>query len=297
MPLNIPQTLPAIEALKEENIFVKGFDANSKAEDRPLKIALLNLMPLKIPTEIDFVRVLSNSPLRIELDFMKLNSHVPKHTPASHMNAFYKSFNELKSNKYDGLIITGAPVEMMKFEEVTYWKELTEIFDWAHQTVNSTLYICWGAQAALYHFYGIPNHQMGSKTSGVFEHTIIDRTNPIFRGFDDLFYVPHSRYTEIRKEDIEKVKGLNILSESDEAGIYLLMARDGKDVFVTGHSEYADDTLNTEYKRDLGKGMEIDMPKNYYKDDNPDNEPIVRWRSNGTLFFSNWLNYFVSKKD
>ncbi len=291
MPLNIPDKLPAIELLKEENIFVIDTSRASTQDIRPLKIAFLNLMPIKITTETDLIRVLSNSPLQVEIDFIKLKSHTSKNTPIEHMKAFYKDFDP--SKKYDGLIITGAPVEQMDYPQVKYWKELVQILDWAKTNVTSTFFICWSAQAALHHYYGIPKHPLDKKMFGVFEHTPNDPHNPIFRGFDDIFYVPHSRHTEVRREDIKKHPELTILSESEDAGVYMVMARNGREFFVTGHSEYAPETLDTEYKRDVKKGLEIEIPKNYYKNDNPKNKPVVRWRSHATLLFANWLNYFV----
>lgn len=293
MPLNIPIELPAVEALRKENIFVMDSERASTQEIRPLKIVILNLMPLKITTETDLIRLLSNSPLQIEIEFMKLKSHNSKNTPIEHMLAFYKTFDKIKNSNYDGMIITGAPVEQLKFEEVTYWEEIKQIFDWAHSHVTSTLYICWAAQAGMYHLYGIPKYPLTNKMFGVFEHKMYDNLNPIFRGFDDVFYVPHSRHTEVRKEDILKVPELTLLSESEESGVYMVMARNGRDFFITGHSEYSANTLDTEYKRDLKKGLPIQMPKNYYRNDNADNEPIVKWRSHANLMFTNWLNYFV----
>jgi homoserine O-succinyltransferase len=293
MPLNIPDKLPAIEVLQKENIFVMDESRASKQDIRPLRIALLNLMPVKMTTETDLIRLLSNSPLQVELDFIKLSSHTSKNTPIEHMQTFYKDFNLVIHNKYDGLIITGAPVEQMPFEEVIYWKELTEILSWARSNVTSSLFICWGAQAALYHYYGIPKYPLGKKMFGVFEHTKSESQNQILRGFDDVFYVPHSRHTEIRKEDIVKVPGLTILSESKESGIYMVASLSGRELFLTGHSEYSPETLDIEYKRDLAKNLPIEIPKNYYKDDNPDNPPLVRWRSQANMLFVNWLNYFV----
>lgn len=268
----------------------------SSQDIRPLKIALLNLMPVKITTEIDLIRLLSNSPLQVELDFIKLNTHTSKNTSKEHMQAFYKDFNLILNHKYDGLIITGAPVEQMPFEDVIYWKELTEILTWAKSNVTSSLFICWGAQAALYHYYGIPKYQLKKKMFGVFTHTKNDSMHPILRGFDDVFYVPHSRYTEIKREDLLKVPELTILSESEESGVYMVASLSGREFFLTGHSEYSPETLDIEYKRDLGKRLPIEMPKNYYTDDNPDNPPLVRWRSQANMLFVNWLNYFVYQK-
>ena len=296
MPLNIPSKLPAIEILKEENIFVMDSDLASKQDIRPLKIALLNLMPIKVTTEIDLIRLLSNSPLQVELDFIKLNTHTPKNTPKEHMQAFYKDFNNIKRQKYDGLIITGAPVEKLPFEDVRYWPELKEILDWARENVTSSLFICWGAQAALYHYYGVPKYLLNEKMFGVFEHNKMEPLNPIFRGFDDVFFVPHSRHTEIRREDIFKVPDLKLLSESKESGVYMVAGRNGKELFLTGHSEYSPETLDIEYKRDLSKNLPIKMPMNYYLDDDPNNKPLVRWRSQANMLFVNWLNYYVYQR-
>lgn len=293
MPLNIPDKLPAIEILKQENIFVIDISRASTQDIRPLKIAFLNLMPIKITTETDLIRVLSNSPLQVELEFIKLKSHTSKNTSIEHMKAFYTEFSEIKKHKFDGLIVTGAPVEQMEFEEVTYWNEITEIFDWAKTNVQSSFFICWSAQAALYHYYGIPKYGLDKKMFGVFEHTVNDSKNPIFRGFDDVFYAPHSRHTEVRSEDFKSISDLEILSESDESGVYMAMARNGREFFVTGHSEYSPDTLDTEYKRDVAKGLPIEIPRNYYQDNDPSKQPVVRWRSHANLLFTNWLNYFV----
>lgn len=293
MPLNIPKKLPAIEVLKKENIFVMDDERALSQEIRPLKIAILNLMPIKITTETDLIRLLSNSPLQIEIDFIKLKSHTSKNTPIEHLQMFYKDFDSIKDTNYDGMIITGAPVEKFEYEEVTYWNEITTIFDWARHHVTSTLYICWAAQAGLYHYYGVPKYQLSDKMFGVFKHTVSDKQNPIFRGFDDEFYVPHSRHTEVRAGDIEKVKELQIISQSDDAGVYMVMARGGREFFITGHSEYAPYTLDEEYKRDLAKGLDILPPKGYYRNDNPEEGPMVRWKSHANLLFTNWLNYFV----
>ncbi|MBQ7387805.1 MAG: homoserine O-succinyltransferase [Paludibacteraceae bacterium] len=293
MPLNIPNKIPAINALKRENIFVMPFDKASTQDIRPLKVVILNLMPIKITTETDLIRLLSNTPLQIEIDFLKIKNHTSKNTPIEHLKAFYKPFDQIAENNYDGMIITGAPVEQMEFEEVNYWDELTTIFDWAKTHVTSTLFICWAAQAGLYHYYGIPKHQLREKMFGVFAHKPLEPLYPIFRGFDDVFYVPHSRHTEIRRTDIEQNTGLKILSESEEAGVHIVMARNGREFFITGHSEYAPLTLDEEYKRDLAKGLPIQQPKNYYIDNDPNKGPLVTWRSHANLLFSNWLNYFV----
>jgi homoserine O-succinyltransferase len=293
MPVNIPATLPAVDLLRNENIFVMDSDRASHQEIRPLKIVILNLMPIKITTETDLIRLLSNTPLQIELDLLQMDSHECKNTPVEHMMTFYKNFDEIRKSNYDGMIITGAPVEHLPFEDVDYWNELTKIFDWAKKHVTSTFFICWAAQAGLYYHYGIQKYMLNKKMFGVFEHHIHNPQNPIFRGFDDVFYVPHSRHTEVRSEDILKVPELTILSESPESGVYMVMARNGREFFVTGHSEYSPMTLDSEYKRDLAKGLPIDLPLNYYQDNNPDLSPQVRWRSHANLLITNWLNYFV----
>jgi len=293
MPLNIPDKLPAIEILQKENIFVMDESRAIHQDIRPLKIALLNLMPLKISTEIDIIRLLSNSPLQVELDLIKLSTHVSKNTSIEHMQAFYKDFSQILNQKYDGLIITGAPVEQIEFEEVTYWNELTGIFDWARANVTSSIFICWGAQAALYYYYGIPKYPLDKKMFGVFKHSICDSKHPLFRGFDDIFYVPHSRHTEIRRSDIVKVPNLKILSESDISGVNIVASKNGREFFFTGHAEYSPNTLDKEFKRDRDRNLPIDVPANYYIDNNPDNTPIVTWRSHANLLFVNWLNYFV----
>ena len=293
MPLTLPDRLPAIELLKQENIFVMDATRATSQDIRPLRIAVLNLMPLKITTETDLVRLLSNSPLQIELSFMKVKSHTSKNTPVEHMKAFYTDFEEMRHHKYDGFIITGAPVEHMDFEEVGYWGEMTEIFEWARHNVTSTLYICWAAQAGLYHYYGIPKYPLDKKMFGIFKHHVNNPELPIFRGFDDEFSIPHSRHTEVRREDIERCPELDIRAESEESGVSVVMARGGREIFLTGHSEYSPLTLDTEYKRDLGKGLPIEMPKHYYRNDDPSQPPVVTWRSHANLLFNNWLNYYV----
>lgn len=295
MPLNLPDKLPAINLLKEENIFVIDNSRANAQDIRPLKIVVLNLMPLKITTETDLIRLLSNSPLQIEVSFMKLKSHTSKNTPIEHMKAFYRDFASMREERFDGMIITGAPVEHLEFEDVNYWSEITEIFDWTRTHVMSTMYICWAAQAGLYYHYGIPKYPLEKKMFGIFEHHVTEGFShlPIFRGFDDVFYVPHSRHTEVRREDIDKCKDLQVVSESDESGVHIVMARGGREIFVTGHSEYSPYTLDGEYRRDLGKGLPIDMPKNYYRNDDSEQGPLVRWRSTANLLFSNWLNYYV----
>ncbi len=293
MPLNLPDKLPAIELLKKENIFVMDTTRAHGQDIRPLRIAILNLMPIKITTETDFVRILSNTSLQIEIEFMKIRSHTSKNAPIEHMKAFYHDFEDMRHKKYDGFIITGAPLEQLDYEEVNYWEELKEVMDWAHSNVTSTLYICWAAFAALYHFYGIDKKPTEEKVFGIFRHHALMPQLPIFRGFDDEYYVPHSRHITLSKEDILSHPELNIISESEEAGIHIVMARGGRDFFITGHSEYSPYTLDAEYKRDLGKGLPIQMPKHYYKHDDPNMKPIVRWRSTANLLFTNWLNYYV----
>lgn len=293
MPLNLPSKLPAIELLKAENIFVMDDARASNQDIRPLKLVILNLMPIKITTETDLIRLLSNSPLQIEVDFLKLKSHTPKNTPVEHMIAFYKDFESISKQNYDGMIVTGAPVEQMDFEQVNYWEELKQIFAWSREHVTSTFYICWAAQAGLYYHYQIPKYPLQKKLSGVYKHKILQASHPIFRGFDDEFFVPHSRYTEVRREDILANPELQLLSESEDAGVYMVMARNGREFFITGHSEYAPDTLHNEYIRDINKGLDIEMPCHYYPDNDCSRKPLVRWRAHANLLFNNWLNYYV----
>lgn len=293
MPLTLPDKLPAIDLLKKENIFVMDTSRAKGQDIRPLRIAILNLMPIKITTETDFVRILSNTPLQVELEFMKIKSHTSKNAPVEHMQAFYHDFEEMSHKKYDGFIITGAPLEDMEYEEVTYWSDLQEVMDWAHKNVTSTLYICWAAFAGLYHFYGIHKVHTSDKVFGIFPHHATDPTLPIFRGFDDEFLVPHSRHITLDRHEVELNPELKIISESDEAGIHIIMAREGREFFITGHSEYAPLTLDTEYRRDLGKGLPIKMPQNYYKDDDMNKGPVVNWRASANLLYTNWLNYYV----
>lgn len=298
MPLRLPDKLPAIKLLEDENIFVIDETRGHSQDIRPLRLAILNLMPIKVTTETDLVRLLSNTPLQIDVTFMKLKSHTSKNTPIEHMKQFYIPFDELRNRKFDGMIVTGAPVEGMAFEEVNYWQEISEIFTWARANVTSTLYICWAAQAALYHFYGIDKHQLPKKTFGVFTQNI----NPafeniqLFRGFDSVFAMPHSRHTENRKEDVEKVPDVAILAESAESGPSILMSRGGREIFVTGHMEYNPDTLDTEYRRDLGKRDDVDVPVNYYIDDDPEKGPLVTWRAHANLFYHNWINYYIYQR-
>lgn len=293
MPLRLPDKLPAIEFLKDENIFVLGCERANRQDIRPLRIAILNLMPLKITTETDLVRLLSNSPLQIDVHLMKVKAHTSKNTPIEHMQAFYRDFELMKDEKFDGMIITGAPVEHLEFEDVNYWEEISGIFEWARTHVTSTLYICWAAQAGLYYHYGVPKYPLEQKMFGIFPQKPLHPKLPIFRGFDDIFQMPHSRHTEIRKEDILKVPELTLIAESEQSGVSMVMARGGREIFITGHSEYSPYTLDTEYKRDLAKGLPIQMPLNYYTDNNPELPPLVTWRGHGNLMFANWLNYYV----
>lgn len=293
MPLRLPDRLPAIELLKQENIFVVDEARASHQDIRPLRIAVLNLMPLKITTETDLVRILSNSPLQLEIHLMKVKAHTPKNTPVEHMRAFYRDFEVMRNEKFDGMIITGAPVEHLEFEQVNYWDEVSEIFQWSRTHVQSTMYICWAAQAGLYYHYGVQKHPLSSKMFGIFPQKPLDMRLPIFRGFDDKFNMPHSRHTEIRRSDIDAVPGLQVIAESPLSGVSMVMARDGREIFVTGHSEYSPLTLDSEYRRDLAKGLPIHMPYNYYIDDDMDKGVKVTWRAHGNLLFQNWLNYYV----
>lgn len=293
MPLRLPDKLPAIDLLKKEHIFVMDDSRATSQDIRPLKIVILNLMPLKITTETDLVRLLSNTPLQMEIYFMKLKSHTSKNTPIEHMMMFYKDFDVLKQEKFDGMIITGAPIEHLDYEDVGYWNEISQIFSWADTHVTSTMYICWAAQAGLYYHYGIPKYQLPKKMFGIFRQKPLEPQLPIFRGFDDFFYMPHSRHTEVRREDIAKHPELNIIAESDESGVSIVIARNGRQIFVTGHMEYSPYTLDQEYRRDKDKRDDVDLPKNYYKNDNPELAPCVTWRAHANLLFSNWINYYI----
>jgi len=298
MPLRLPDRLPAIDLLKDENIFVIDTSRGDHQDIRPLKIVILNLMPIKITTETDLVRILSNTPLQIDITLMKLRSHTSKNTPVEHMMMFYKDFDLLRDEKFDGMIITGAPLEQMDFEEVTYWPELSEVFSWARTHVTSTLYICWAAQAGLYFHYGINKYPLQKKMFGIFPQYVkrYEERFPIFRGFDDTFMMPHSRHTEIRREDILAHPDVMLIAESEESGVSMCMARGGREFFITGHMEYNPDTLDNEYKRDFGKRDDVEMPKNYYIDDDPAKGPKVTWRAHANLLFTNWINYYVYQK-
>ncbi len=293
MPIKIPDKLPATQQLRKENIFVMSETKAMHQDIRPLKIVIVNLMPTKITTETQLLRLLSNSPLQVEIDFLQMESHSSKNTSTEHLKTFYKSFDEIKDWRYDGMIITGAPVENMPFEEVDYWGEIVKIMNWSTTHVTSTLHICWGALAGLYYHYGVPKHSLPEKCSGVFRHRVRRSTSKLVRGFDNVFYAPHSRNSEVRREDIEKNPELEILAESKEAGVYIVTTKGGRRIFVTGHSEYDATTLRDEYFRDLDKGLNPKIPCNYFPKNDPSKRPIVRWRSHAYLLFSNWLNYFV----
>lgn len=293
MPIKIPNNLPATNILEGENIFVMDADRAYTQDIRPLKILILNLMPIKSVTETQLLRLLSNTPLQVEVDFIYTATYTPTHTPQDYLTEFYGTFNDVKHKKYDGFIITGAPVEMLDFEDVAYWDELAEIMEWSKKNVWSTFHICWGAQAGLYYHYGIPKFDLGGKVSGVYRHKLCVQHEKLFRGFDDEFFVPHSRYTETRRADLEKVPALKILAESDDAGIYAIANLDKRQFFITGHAEYDPYTLRNEYERDLKAGLNPNVPQNYYPNDDTSKEPVVKWRSVAHLLFANWLNYYV----
>ena len=293
MPIKIPNELPAVKTLENENIFVMTEKRAIKQDIRPLKILILNLMPTKIDTETQLSRLLGNTPLQVEIELIHTKSHQSKNTAEEHLLAFYKQFDDVKDNYYDGMVITGAPVEKMAFEEVDYWQELCEIMEWSKSHVHSTLHICWGAQAGLYYHFGIQKYMMDEKLSGVYAHKVDYKRSILFRGFDDVFFVPHSRYTTVKREDIEAVKGLKILASSDKAGVYTVSTKKGRQIFVTGHSEYDADTLNKEYTRDKLAGLNPNVPENYFPGDDDTKPPMITWRGHATLLFTNWLNYFV----
>jgi len=293
VPIQIPNNLPAASTLQEENIFVMTENRAATQDIRPLEIVLLNLMPTKVVTETQFSRLLGNTPLQVKLELMHTTSHTAKNVSQDHLLNFYKSFDELKDRKFDGMVITGAPVENLPFEDVDYWDELCRIMEWSKTNVHSTIHICWGAQAGLYYHYGIQKHPLTEKLSGVYAHKADYKRSILLRGFDDVFYAPHSRYTTVKREDIEAVEGLKIVASSEKAGVYAAMSKKGRQIFITGHSEYDADTLKNEYLRDKNQGINPNVPENYFPDDDDTKEPIVRWRSHANLLFSNWLNYFV----
>lgn len=296
MPIRIPQDLPAYNTLINENIFVMPDNIAEHQDIRALKIAVLNLMPKKIETETQFLRLLSNTPLQVDVDFVHVESHISKNTSMSHLNTFYRTFSEIKDNKYDGFIMTGAPVEHLDYEDVDYWDEVCEIMEWTKSHVYSTMHICWGAMAGLYYHYGVPKHELKEKKFGVFRHKVLRNNSQLLKGFDDNFLVPHSRHMEIRRADIENIPQLRITSESDEAGVYIVSNKNKRQYFITGHSEYDRDTLAQEYFRDLDKGLDIKMPVNYFPDDDSSKEPLCTWRGQANLMFSNWLNYCVYQR-
>lgn len=293
MPIKVQNALPAKEILENENIFVMDENRAMHQDIRPLKVCILNLMPVKQDTELQLLRALSNTPLHVEVTFMKMNSHISLNTPIQHLNRFYNTFDELKNKKYDGMIITGAPVEQIPFEEVDYWPELCEIMDWAKTHVTSTFHICWGAQAGLYYHYGIPKYMLPEKMSGIFKHHVLRPKEPLLRGFDDIFCAPHSRHTEVRAADIRKDERLTILAESHEAGVHIVEAMNGRQIFVLGHGEYDADTLKKEYERDLAKGMNPEVPRHYFRNDDPNEDVLVTWKAHANLFYTNWVNYYV----
>ena len=293
MPIKIKDSLPAQKTLENENIFVMTEYRAMHQDIRPISIAVLNLMPLKEDTEVQLLRSMSNTPLQLDVTFLTTSSYVGHNTATSHLDKFYQTFEEIKDSKFDGLIITGAPVERMKFEEVTYWDELKKIMAWSRENVTSTLHVCWGAQAGLYYHFGLKNRELDKKLSGIYKHLVLLRREPLVRGFDDIFYAPHSRYTEVAKEEIKACKELKILAESEEAGVFLCMTHDGRQVFVMGHPEYDRVTLDKEYRRDVDKGLEIAVPKNYYPNDDPKNRPLLMWRAHANALYTNWINYLV----
>ena len=293
MPIKVQKDLPARAVLEEENIFIMDEDRALSQDIRPLEILILNLMPLKEETETQLLRALSNTPLQVDCTFLMMSSHVSKNTSASHLNKFYVEFADVKRKKYDGMIITGAPVELLEYEEVNYWPELSAIMEWSKTHVTSTLHICWGAQAGLYYHYGIPKYQREKKLSGIYNHKVLNRKCPLVRSLNDYFLAPHSRYTEVRRKDIGAHPELEILAESDEAGVFLVMSRDGRQIFVQGHPEYDRMTLNNEYHRDLSKGLNPELPVNYYENNDPFSVPPLMWRNTANTLYTNWLNYYV----
>lgn len=293
MPIKIPNELPATKTLNDENIFVITETRAMTQDIRPIRLAILNLMPTKIATETQLARLLGNTPLQVEMELLHTKSHISKNTPSEHLINFYKTFDDIKHEKFDGLVITGAPVEQLDFEEVNYWHELTEIMEWSKTHVTSTFHICWGAQAGLYYHWGIKKYPLEKKLFGIFDHTVVHKSSILFRGFDDVFKAPHSRHTTVREEDVLKVPELKILAKSEEAGLYAVSTDQGRQIFVMGHSEYDANTLNLEYRRDKDAGLPIDIPKNYFPNDDDTKPPVMTWRSHANLLYSNWLNYFV----
>lgn len=293
MPIKVQSDLPAKRILEDENIFIMDETRAMHQDIRPLQIAILNLMPVKEDTEVQLLRSLSNTPLQVDVTFLTTRTYVGTHTPTSHLDQFYQTFEDVKNRKFDGLIITGAPVELMEFEEVTYWEELSAVMEWSKTNVTSTLHICWGAQAGLYYHYGIQKRTLDKKMFGIFEHSVLKRKVPFVRCFDDVFYAPHSRYTTVAREDILQCEDLMILAESEEAGVFIVITRDGKKIFVMGHLEYDRISLDKEYKRDIAKGLDIDLPQNYYPEDIPEHRPNLVWRAHANAMYTNWLNYYV----
>lgn len=296
MPIRISSELPAFKMLGEENIFVMSKERAEHQDIRPLKVIILNIMPKKIETECQLMRLLSNTPLQVDIDLLQMASHTSKNTASHHLEAFYKTFEEIKDRRYDGMIVTGAPVELLDFEKVDYWEEITEIFEWSKTHVFSTLHICWAAQAGLYYHFGVPKYPLPQKMFGIFPHKAEVENSNLLKGFDDIFYVPHSRNTDVHREDIEKVPQLEILTSSEMAGVHIIANKNGRQYFITGHSEYDRDTIAAEYFRDIDKGIDIQLPYNYFPDDNPENVPVFSWRCTANLMFSNWLNYCVYQR-
>ena len=296
MPIRISSELPAFKTLGEENIFVMDKDRAEHQDIRPLKVVIVNIMPKKIETECQLMRLLSNTPLQVDIELVQMASHTSRHTSEYHMEEFYKTFDEIKDNRYDGMIITGAPVELLEYEEVDYWNEMKQIMEWSKTHVFSSLYICWAAQAGLYYHFGIPKYPLKQKMFGIFPHRAEVSNCQLLRGFDDIFYVPHSRNTEVRREDIDRIPQLEILTSSDISGVHIVANKNGRQYFITGHSEYDRETIANEYRRDVSKGIDIQIPYNYFPNDDPDNVPVFSWRSTGNLLFSNWINYCVYQK-
>jgi homoserine O-succinyltransferase len=296
MPIRISSELPAFKTLGEENIFVMSKERAEHQDIRPLKVIILNIMPKKIETECQLMRLLSNTPLQVDIDLLQMASHTSKNTSSHHLESFYKTFEEIKNRRYDGMIVTGAPVELLDFEKVDYWEEITEIFEWSKTHVFSTLHICWAAQAGLYYHFGVPKYELPQKMFGIFPHKTEVENSQLLKGFDDIFFVPHSRNTEVRREDIEKIPQLEILTSSEMAGVHIIANKNGRQYFITGHSEYDRETIAAEYFRDIDKGIDIQLPYNYFPDDNPENTPVFSWRCTANLMFSNWLNYCVYQR-